>query len=241
MILSTTLTVVVIWLLWTLRQRTYLLHAMRARTIAIENAAHAEKTQLSHELHDEIGQKLIALKLETELARVSGRERDVSSTVALLNGVIEDVRALSHSLRPAPFDEGQLIPALAALARTEAGRSGLCVLIDAPDDGMVLAPDVELTCYRIAREALHNVVKHARARHVAVSIACEGRELAVRVCDDGRGFDVMPVARKAVRNGRLGIVGMQDRAGSVGGSIDIESRPGAGTRLTCRVPLAEAA
>lgn len=235
------LSAALLWLMWTLRQKISLLTTLRARAVAIENAACAEKNQLSHELHDEIGQKLIALKLQMGLAHHSVHPAGVAGATALLDEIIEDVRALSHSLRPAPFDEGQLIPALAALARTEAGRGGLSLLVDAPNEDMNLRPEVEVTCYRIAREALNNVIKHAGAQHVAVSVECEGEKLAVRVSDDGRGFDVAPMTRLAVFNGRLGIVGMQERAGAVGGTVEISSRPGEGTMITCRVPMLVAA
>jgi signal transduction histidine kinase len=216
---------------------------LRHHVVTLQTANDTERGRLSHELHDEVGQKLIALKLQLQLARlpgVAGTDTHGAS-LALLDTVIAEVRALSHALRPAPFDEGQLIPALTALAKAEGGRAGLCVLVDAPEHDVLLPRDVELTCYRVVREAFANIVKHARARHVAVSVRRERGAFAVAVADDGRGFDVGPVTRKAVLGGHLGLAGMQERLGQIGGTLAIQSQRGAGTTVACRVPIEAAA
>jgi two-component system NarL family sensor kinase len=177
--------------------------------------------------------------MQLQLARLPGAAGADTheASLALLDTVIGEVRALSHVLRPAPFDEGQLIPALTALAKAEGGRAGLCVLVDAPDDDVLLPREVELTCYRVVREAFNNIVKHARARHVAVSVRCVADAITVTVADDGRGFDVGPGTRRAVLGGHLGLVGMQERLRQVGGTLTIQSQRGSGTSVECRVPL----
>lgn len=217
--------------------------AVQRRLAALQDAVDAERSRLSHDLHDEIGQKLIALKLRLQLSRLPGATSEAThaESVELLDTVIQEVRAMSHAVRPAPFDEGQLIPALTALARAEAARAGLCVLVDALDIDVPVSHDVELACYRVVREAIANIVKHARARHVAVSVHHDEGRLAVSVVDDGRGFAVAPVSRQAVGQGRLGLVGMSERAERVGGRVSIESTPGHGTTVTCLLPLAVAA
>jgi signal transduction histidine kinase len=215
----------------------------RQRVQAVQSAADAELGRLSHALHDDVGQTLIALKVQLQLSRLPGVTGVATheACVALLDTAIADVRSLSHALRPAPFDEGQLVPALTALAKTEGGRAGLCVLVDTPEHDLTLPREIELTCYRVVREAFANIVKHARAQNVAVSVQHEPDALAVIVADDGRGFDIGPVARRAVVAGRLGLVGMQERTEHVGGTLTIRSQRGAGTTIVCRVPLKAAA
>ena len=213
---------------------------LRRRIVALQDAADAERGRLSHELHDEIGQKLIALKMHMQMSRLPGATSAASheASVALLDSVIGEVRLLSHSLRPAPFDEGLLIPALTALAKTEGERAGVCVLVDAPAAATALPRKIELACYRVVREAFANIAKHARARNVAVMVRQDDGAIALTVSDDGRGFEVEPVTRQAVRGGRLGLVGMQERIGLVGGTLNIVSKPGSGTTVECRIPLA---
>lgn len=208
--------------------------------LELQAAADRERARLSHELHDDVAQKLAALKMQLQLAELaSGPDHtpSTSSSVAIVDDLLTNVRALSHSLRPAPFDNGQLVPALTALARSEGTRGGLCVLIDSPVSDLSLPRDVELVCYRVVREAVVNVVKHARARNVAVSLNRDPDWLTLSIADDGRGFDVAPISRQAVRDGHLGLVGMRERVGRVGGSLSVTSRPGAGTTITCLVPI----
>jgi len=98
-----------------------------------------------------------------------------------------------------------------------------------------------LVCYRVVREAIANVVKHARARNVCVFVNDESDQLTLSIVDDGRGFDVAPTTRQAVRDGHLGLVGMRERLSRVGGTLSVNSTIGQGTIVTCLVPLGVAA
>ena len=214
--------------------------AYRQVVMKLEAASDAERARLSGELHDDVGQKLAVLKIQLQLAQRAGHTSIVESSqgcIAIVDGLLADVRSLAHALRPAPFEEGQLIPALTALARAEGRRAGFCVLVDAPTDDVALSREAELTCYRIVREALNNVVKHARARHVAVAALREGHSLALMIADDGRGFDLGPATRRALVDGHLGLVGMRERLAQIGGRLTIRSQRGVGTTVECRVPL----
>ena len=111
------------------------------------------------------------------------------------------------------------------------------MLIESPAADLSLPRDIELVCYRVVREAVANAVKHACARNVAVSLSCHLDRLTFSIMDDGRGFDVAPTTRQAVRDGHLGLVGMRERLGRVGGTLSISSRLGAGTTIKCLVPL----
>ena len=217
-------------------RRSALLH--RDLALKLQTAAEDERVRLSHELHDDIAQKLAALKMQLELDQLLGQTRRTEGdAVGAVDGLIADVRELSRSLRPAPFEEGRLIPALATLARAEGRRAGLRVLIDTPFDEVPLSRECELTCYRVAREAVTNIVKHARAHHLAVSALTHADFFSVRIVDDGAGFDVAPAARQGVLDGHLGLMGMQERIEQVGGTLKIRSRRGGGTMVECRVPL----
>ncbi len=216
----------------------------RRLALELQSAVDVERTRLSHELHDDVAQRLAALKMQLQLdARCpdAGSPASSASSVAIVDDLLVNVRSLSHSLRPAPFDSGQLLPALTALARTESNRSGLSVVVDSRAAEWSIPHDVELACYRVVREALTNVAKHARASHVAVSLSCHTDRLTFSVVDDGRGFDVGPTTRQAVRDGHLGLVGMRERVGHVGGTLTVSSTPGAGTTITCLVPLGASA
>ncbi len=216
-------------------QRSARLH--RELAVRLQSAGDAERLRLAHELHDDIAQQLAALKVQLELDRLAPEPGRAVDPVGAVDQLIADVRALSRSLRPAPFEEGQLIPALATLARTEGRRAGLRVLIDAPAEDVSLSREAELACYRVVREAVSNIIKHAQANHLAVSALAQSNVFSVRVVDDGTGFDVAPAVRNAVLDGHLGLMGMQERLQEVGGTLKIRSRRGAGTMVECQVPL----
>ena len=217
-------------------QRSVQLH--RDLAVQLQSAADAERSRLAHELHDDVAQKLVALKMQLELDPLRAHHGSSSEQfVGAVDHLISDVRALSRSMRPAPFEEGQLIPALATLARTEGRRAGLRVLVDARVGDVRLSRDVELACYRVVREAVTNIIKHARAHHLTVTALTQAGVFAVRVVDDGTGFDVVPATRKAALDGHLGLMGMQERLDQVGGMLRIRSRRGGGTMVECQVPL----
>ena len=213
----------------------------------LQAAADSERSRLSHELHDDVAQKLAALKMQLQLAEIAPDNRrtitppTTTSPVAIVDDLLANVRALSHSLRPAPFDRGQLVPALTAMARAEGSRGGLRVVIDSPIADLSLPHEIELVCYRIVREAVANAVKHARAQTVGVSLNYQSDWLTLSIADDGHGFDVAPTTRQAVRDGHLGLVGMRERLDRVGGTLSISSTLGRGTTVKCLVPIGVAA
>ena len=211
-----------------------------ALAVKVERAAEDERARISRELHDDVGQRLVALKLQLQIAQLaSGTAGSVRSDdcLSIVDGLIGDVRSLSRSLRPAPFEHGYLVSALTALARTEGRRGGFCVLVDAPDDDAVrLSRDNELACYRVVTEAFNNIVKHARATNVALTAALVGDAVEFRIADDGKGFEVEAVVQRAAIEGRLGLLGMQERLQQMSGSVTVTSTPGAGSTVTCRLP-----
>lgn len=208
---------------------------LRALSMRLISAQEEERRRIAHRLHDELGQALTVTKLDMELAEreappeIQGRLREGER---LLGEAIAGLRELSHTLRPPLLDELGLVPALRALAErfTEAG--GLEVEVELEGVGR-LRPEVESLLYQTTHEALANAAKHAQAHRVAVRLGRTSDYLRLEVEDDGCGFHVQ---RALQSGGGLGLRGMQERAFLAGGSLQIISQPGAGTKIILVCP-----
>jgi len=205
-------------------------------------AQEEERRRIAAELQEGTAQALAALLIRLRIAR---NTTDPASRDALLDairddlaGALEGVRSFARTLRPPALDELGLAAAVAAYARrlSESYNLPIECACEGPAGGF--PPQVELALYRIVQEALSNVVRHAGASHARVRIGCAGDVVEVIVEDNGRGFDVADVL--AVEPA-LGLFGMHDRAAAVGGTVEIRSRAGEGTRVVARVPFGEAA
>jgi len=198
-------------------------------------AQEAERRRLALELHDETGQALTSILLG--LKAIGGAkskeeaERAEADVRSLVVQALQDVRALAVELRPSALDDFGLGPALERLAHTFGERSGIATSVEAASDER-LPTEVETTLYRVVQEALSNVVKHAGATHVSVLVARRGSSVAAIVEDDGEGFDTGDV-----RDDALGLLGMRERLALVGGTLEVESAPGAGTTIVAQVPV----
>jgi signal transduction histidine kinase len=146
---------------------------------------------------------------------------------------LAEMRALIFELRPGNLEKDGLIHALKTHSSALQARIGLPIVVHGTELADRLPLPVEEVLYRIAQEALHNIVKHAAARHVRLELVEEPSLVRLRVVDDGRGFD--PDAR-LVRARRLGLTSMQERAASLGGTLTVTSAPGAGTTVELRFP-----
>jgi signal transduction histidine kinase len=163
----------------------------------------------------------------------------VGKLEGLADRLMQDTHRLAWELRPATLDDFGLEMALRRYADEWAALSG--VPVDFHCRGVSarrLAREVETTCYRIAREALTNVFRHARAKRVSVLLQRRADHVSLIVEDDGRGFDAAAMLRASTSHGKLGLLGMQERATLGGGSVEIESSPGAGATVFVRMPLA---
>jgi PAS domain S-box-containing protein len=211
---------------------------LRALSTRLLQAREDEAKRIAHALHDEAGQLLVAVRLELDdLARTlpGGDAARMARTRALLDQIEEQLRRLSHELRPMILDDLGLAPALRFLAEGIGRRSGLAVVVES-SVGERLPPLVETAVYRIVQEALTNVARHAAAARVDVRLSRDARALLCSVADDGRGFDVDPtLARRGSES--LGLVGMRERADALGGTLEIGSAPGQGTRIQVTIPL----
>ncbi len=200
-----------------------------------------ERRSISRELHDEVGQSLTGVLVEMANLSTLIRTRDTESIASkadeikkLVENSIRVVRNMALLLRPSMLDDLGLVPALQWQAREVSKRSGVWVKVAAEQVSEEL-PEEHKTCiYRIVQEALHNIVKHADAHDVKVTVRQEPDRLQLTIEDDGKGFH-------AQQDKGMGILGMQERVSYLGGSFAMESEPGRGTQLNVTLPLAQPA
>jgi signal transduction histidine kinase len=190
----------------------------------------AAARRFSHELHDELGQSLTAVK--TNLTALQGNPERVADCLRLVDEAIGNVREMSQLLRPTILDDFGLAAGLCWLCEGFAQRTGIEVVCEAPFDGR-LPGEAETHLFRIAQEALTNVARHASAKHVHVRLEGVGSDVWLRISDDGRGLSPHSNPRG------LGLIGMRARARSAGGDVEIHSKPGDGVLIEVRVPAAD--
>jgi ligand-binding sensor domain-containing protein/signal transduction histidine kinase len=204
---------------------------------AQEAAVMAERSRLARDLHDAVTQTLFSASLiaeavpeSWELDQREGRQL-LSELQQLTRGALAEMRTLLLELRPAALVETAMTDLLHQLSEAATGRAGAPVTVIVSGD-CVLPPDVHVALYRIAQEALNNVVKHARASQADVSLRCPagpaegGKDVELCIRDDGRGFDP-----EAVGPDHLGLGIMRERAEGIGARIEIESDVGVGTQV----------
>jgi signal transduction histidine kinase len=194
------------------------------------NAQEAERARIARELHDDIGQQTALLAID--LRRLGGSGRGpAGDALTRAQDIARSVHDLSHRLHPAKLRLIGLVGALDGLRR-ELSRSNLDATFTHDDVPSTLPPDLTLCLFRIVQEALQNALKYSGARHVAVHLGHVSRGLALTIVDDGVGFDVNAAWGKG-----LGLIGMKERIEAAGGTFEIRSAPGTGTRLEIAVPV----
>jgi signal transduction histidine kinase len=218
-----------------------------ARAASWRTVEDKERHRLSRDLHDEIGHNLIVLKLYLEMIRgdldkgnASQVGQKIDEALSLVVGGIDSVRRLILDLGPAILDEVGLVPAIKQYARQFQSRTGIAVTVQEANLPTNLPSSYETTLYRVLQGALSNVVRHARAKNVRITLSSLKESLiAMIIEDDGVGFDV---ARKTA-GPAFGLSAMRERIESLGGRIQLESRPSragarrAGTRIEVDLPL----
>ncbi len=195
-------------------------------------AQEAERRAIARELHDDFGQVLTALRTNLQRDGASPAQSRAEN-VALIDAAIDRLRNLAFDLRPPVLDDLGLAAALRWYVEREGKRAGLAFEIDIELEQRLL-PAVETTCFRVAQEALTNVVRHANARWVGVSLRVVSNEVELVVRDDGSGFDVQSARASAIAGASQGLLTMEERASLAGGSLSIESAQGRGTTVRAR-------
>jgi signal transduction histidine kinase len=204
------------------------LRALSRRLLEVQED---ERGRLARDLHDDIGQALTALKIQLE-----SRAR-VEECVDTVRHTLERVRQLSLSLRPLQLDDLGLVAALRSHLDRQTGIGGLAPHFDALEAPLGVAPELETACFRVAQEAINNVLRHARARNLWLRLFTVDGRLALSVRDDGGGFDLEAARRRGAAGASLGLGGMEERVALAGGTLDLRSAPGQGTVLLATFPL----
>ncbi|MEW6046186.1 MAG: histidine kinase [Bacillota bacterium] len=216
----------------------------------VMGAQEDERRRIARELHDSVGQSLTGLMLRLDMAIAAVPEGNAELSRRLHNlrnlseATLEEVRRITYDLRPAALDDLSLADAVAWYARTHLEPAGISVV--AETNGCTdrrLPQTLETALFRVAQEALTNVLRHSGANRVRVRLACPpngDRAVELTVEDDGRGFDLDEVMNRP-DHPALGLAGMKERVELLGGTLSISTRPGAGTRIAVRVPLTAAA
>ncbi len=213
------------------------LRALSRRLLEVQEE---ERRRLARDLHDDIGQALTALKIQLESVMrgaAGAATRQIGECVDTTRHALERVRQLSLSLRPLQLDDLGLVAALRSHLDLQAGVGKLRPHFDAGAAPDRVAPDVETACFRVAQEAINNVLRHAQARNLWLRLYEDEGRLALSVRDDGTGFDLEAARKRAAAGGSLGVVSMEERVALAGGSFELRTAPGRGTTMLATFPL----
>jgi len=210
---------------------------LRWLTQQVVSAQEEERHHLSRELHDAVGQTLTTLKISLDLIQAdlpveaAPLRPRLGQAMVLTDTTLDQIRLLARDLRPPALDAAGLNPTLEGLCLDFAQRTGLSVEYVGAEPPL-LPEGADICLYRFLQEALTNVAKHAHASRVWVVLGGDAETVSLSVEDDGQGFEVQARMSKGI-----GLLGMRERLGLLGGQLEIESQPGQGARLTAYVPL----
>ncbi len=222
-----------------LLQKAEALRAMRIEERRIEERT---RSRIAHDLHDGVQQLIIGALFEVQAARdlLMTRPQEAATKLGevqnLLRRLETEMRGAIFSLRPMALDTHGLAPALRELAAEFSRSTRIPCDLHVIGTPYRFAPDAEVVAFRIVQEALHNLGRHARASRAEIGVSFGPRQVVVEIRDDGIGFD--PAAIDQDPHSHLGLIGMHERAESVGGTLTLWSRPGRGTRITLQLPVA---
>lgn len=212
---------------------------LRELSSHIEAIKEEERTRIAHEIHDEIGVLLTALKMDLSwLAhRLPGNDSALHEKAKTMSEILDTAGSaannLAHSLRPGFLDYFGIVAAIEIEAKEFAKRTGIPCKITKSDESIDLPSEQSITLFRVFQETLNNIMKHAAARHVQTQILKKEGGVYLAVSDDGKGFD--ETSRNKPRS--FGLRGIQERIGYLGGTVEITSALGSGTQIAVCLPL----
>jgi two-component system, NarL family, sensor histidine kinase UhpB len=211
---------------------------LRALSSQIINAQEEERLRISRELHDETAQALASLLVRQRVAErapdAESLQRTMADLRALTSEALEGVRRMALELRPTMLDDLGLVAAVEAFARQFSHRTGIRVDVTMTRRPERLPPEAELVAFRVVQEALSNVARHSSASRAEVHLEAGPSGLVISIEDDGTGFHLETALDSRRRS--LGLFGMHERAGLVGGWLRLDSEPGRGTRVRLEIP-----
>lgn len=235
---------------WTLEQRTrdlqHAVESLRALAARLETVREEERTRISRELHDDMGQALTGVRMDLDRLKERVDRADLpqdqrspidaklAAARKLVDSALDTARRVSRQLRPSVLDVLGLRAAIEWQLEELRTRTGLSAEAVTDADIPTLPEPIAVVLFRIVQESLTNVMRHAQATAVTVRLGAEGDQVVVEVMDNGRGFEA---AASAGAMSSLGLLGMRERAAAVGGTCEIHSHPGEGTTVRATVPL----
>jgi PAS domain S-box-containing protein len=212
--------------------------SLRRLSASLQEVREEEKARIARELHDELGQALTSLKMDLEdiagtfEPQQSERLKRVDAMRSLLNSTVASVRRIATELRPLMLDDLGLIATIEWLTGDFEARTGLQVGVDLPGPDLNVAKDAATALFRVLQESLTNVARHAGASRVDVKLSTSDAATRLEIRDDGKGMEPASMHK----SGSFGLLGMRERAAMVGGTLTIDSSPGAGTTIVMTVP-----
>lgn len=216
---------------------------IRALSHQLLQAQEVERQRLACDLHDHLAQDLSGLKIAFDLfcgryqEIPTGARQKMAEFSKRLHGAILAVRDLAYTLRPPGVDEAGLVDALDEYCKEYSSKNDLEIeFLPVGIDESKLDFDTKITLYRLVQEALSNVRRHADASHVSIRLVPSFPNIILRIEDDGRGFDLAARLAASHYEKRMGLLGMKERVALLGGTIEIQSRPGQGTKIVVELP-----
>ncbi len=211
---------------------------LRALAAHVESVREQERVRIAREIHDELGQSLTCMGMDLAFLdrQIDPENKDAAARVAALVELVKDtircVRRISSELRPSILDDLGLGAAIEWLAHDFESRTQIPCTVDVPED-LSLPFDLATPLFRVCQEALTNVTRHASATSVSIRLACSSEHISLSIKDNGRGI----TEEEIKRYGSLGLLGMKERIAILGGTLDVEGKPGMGTSLAIQIPL----
>ena len=211
---------------------------LRALAAHVESVREQERVRIAREIHDELGQSLTCMGMDLAFLdrQIDPDNKEAAARVAALVELVKDtircVRRISSELRPSILDDLGLGAAIEWLANDFETRTHIQCTVEVPED-LSLSFELATPLFRVCQEALTNVTRHAGATSVSIWLACSDTDIALDIKDNGRGITEEEIRRY----GSLGLLGMKERIGILGGTLDVAGKPGGGTALSIRIPL----
>jgi len=208
----------------------------------VTKAQEDERLRISRELHDDTAQALATLS--RGLDSLSTGEKELTKPVIkrlgklheMADSALDGVRRFSQDLRPPILDDLGLVPALEWLITDLEKGYDMATKVDITGSRRRLSPEIELTVFRIAQEVLSNIRRHSQASSVEMSLDFGADALTLIISDNGEGFNIPDRTSDLALSGKLGIIGMRERARLIGGTLIVQSEKGTGTTVTLRIP-----
>ena len=216
---------------------------LRALSNRVISAQEEERKRIARSLHDDSGQALTMLILNIERLESmipSGQSelhQKLVQTRQLASQSLSELRKIISGLRPTLLDDLGLVPAIRWYARTTLEEVGIRVEVNASEDPGPMDAEIKTTLFRIAQEAINNIVRHSAAKTATITLEKLKNQYVLKVQDDGLGFDVVRSSTQAIRMQQWGLLGIRERAELIGGDLRVVSQPGQGTIIEVKVPV----